>query len=122
MKKTVFGIVLKVKNLASCRAFYRDILELGEPVLDSSFRVEFRVGSSLSLFLEKYPWDNSQPPPTERVAWFFSCGNAEKIRKRMKAYGYPAPAAVSCDVKAGIPLCRFTDPEGNPFYVCSDKS
>ena len=121
MKKTAFGIVLKVKNLPACRAFYRDILDLGEPVLDSSFRVEFRFGEVFSLILEKDPWENVLPPPAERVAWFFADGDAETIRKRMTDYGYPAPSDVSCDAKAGMPLCHFVDPEGNPFYVRSDK-
>ncbi|MBQ9337038.1 MAG: VOC family protein [Lentisphaeria bacterium] len=122
MKKTAFGIVLKVKNLPACRAFYRDILELGEPVLDSSFRAEFRFGEIFSLILEKDPWETVLPAPTERVAWLYAAGNAETIRKRMTEYGYPAPESVSADAKGGMALCRFCDPEGNPFYVPADKN
>ena len=116
MKKTTLGIVIKVKNLASCKVFYRDILELGEPVLDSSFRVEFQFGDSFSLFLEKMPWDVSPAPVSERIAWFYNGSDAETIRKKMSAYGYPAPR-ISSTEKADMAFCRFTDPEGNPFYV-----
>ena len=122
MKKTAFGIVLKVKNLPACRAFYRDILELGEPVLDSSFRVEFRFGEIFSLILEKNPWETTLPPPGERVAWLFGAGNAETVRRRMTDYGYPVPAVDACDAKADMPFCHFCDPEGNPFYVPNDKN
>ena len=121
MKKTAFGIVLKVKNLPACRAFYRDILELGEPVLDSSFRVEFRFGDIFSLILEKDPWETVLPPPGERVAWLYAAGNAETVRRRMTDYGYTVPDADEPGDKAGMALCRFCDPEGNPFYVPTDK-
>ena len=121
MKKTSFGIVLKVKNLPACRAFYRDILQLGEPVLDSSFRVEFRFGEVFSLILEKNPWDTVLPLPGERVAWLFAAADAEKIRQRMIHYGYPAPETTVANAKAGMALCRFRDPEGNPFYVPVDE-
>ncbi len=121
MKKPSFGIVLKVKNLPACRAFYRDILQLGEPVLDSSFRVEFRFGEVFSLILEKNPWDTVLPLPGERVAWLFAAADAEKIRQRMIHYGYPAPETTVANAKAGMALCRFRDPEGNPFYVPVDE-
>ena len=117
MKKTAFGIVLKVKNLPVCRAFYRDILELGEPVMDSSFRVEFHFGEGFSLILEKNPWDTVLPAPAERVAWLYALANAEIIRQRMIIYGYTAPETIVANAKGGMALCRFSDPEGNPFYV-----
>lgn len=121
MKKTAFGIVLKVKNLPACRAFYRDILELGEPFLDSSFRVEFRFNEDFSLILEKDPWETALPPPGERVAWLYARGNAAMIRQRMTDYGYPVPAEITADDHAGMALCHFCDPEGNPFYVPVSK-
>lgn len=104
-----------VKNLTVCKAFYRDILELGDPVLDSSFRVEFKAGDSFSLILEKSPFDVPLSP-AGRTSWLLNSGNAEKIRERMHRCGYPVPGR-TCLEKAGKALCRFTDPEGNPFYV-----
>ena len=53
MKKKHFGIVIKVKNLTTCKVFYRDVLGLGDPVLDSNFRVEFQIDDSFCLILEK---------------------------------------------------------------------
>ena len=121
MKNTAFGIVIRVKNLTSCKAFYRDILNLGDPVLDSNFRVEF-FQDGFSLLLEKVPWDTPLAPGSARVAWFFCGGSAESIREKMNDYGYPVPLAPVQADKGGKVLCRFEDPEGNPFYVPADRS
>lgn len=116
MQKTGFGIVIKVKNLTVCKAFYRDILDLGNPVLDSSFQVEFQKGNSFSLLLEKQVWD--QPPSSSRISWLFYEGDLEMIRKKMHVYGYPDPDGIlTADYDKGTVLCRFSDPEGNSFYV-----
>jgi len=41
MNATRFGLILKVNDLDACRIFYRDLLQLGEPVLDSTFAVVY---------------------------------------------------------------------------------
>ena len=79
----VFGIVIKVKNLTSCKAFYRDILNLGDPVMDSSFQVEFRCGGSFSLILEKSFWDETEFAGPGQIAWFYGPGNALDIQKKI---------------------------------------
>ena len=43
MKNSLFGVIIKVNDLDLCRKFYRDVLNLGDPVLDSSFWVEFQT-------------------------------------------------------------------------------
>ena len=121
MEKMVFGIVIKVKNLTSCKAFYRDILNLGDPVLDSSFRVEFRCADSFSLILEKIFWDENGFAGPERMAWFYGSGNALDIQKKIHSHGYADKCSISVAAKAGSELCRFTDPEGNSFYVPAPK-
>ncbi len=121
MKKPAFSIVIMVKNLNVCKAFYRDILELGDPVLDSTFMVEFKIGDSFSLILEKSFQENvSLFSAVGRTSWLFSGGNAEKIRKKMHICGYPVPQSACVD-KAGKAFYRFTDPEGNLFYVASQN-
>ena len=113
-KKT--GLVIKVKNLTPCKAFYRDILELGNPVLDSNFRVEFQCGNSFSLVLEKTPWDEPLQPPSDRIIWLYQMADAKTVWTKMVSYGFPVPN-LSEVVANGERLCRFADPEGNPFYV-----
>ena len=119
MKKKRFGIVIKVKNLTSCKAFYRDVLGLGDPVLDSNFRVEFQFGDTFCLTLEKSPFDAVLPPASGRIAWLFDA-DAETIRRRLNVYGYAVPNLPDTE-KKGETFCRFSDPEGNPFYVISGK-
>ena len=121
MKKASFGIVIRVRNLTSCKAFYRDILDLGDPVLDSSYRVVFIQGD-FSLLLEKVPWETPLAPVSSRTAWFFRDGSAEAIRKKMNDYGYPAPLSPVNADKGGDVFRRFEDPEGNPFYVPAERS
>ena len=116
MKKSGFGIVIRVRNLTSCKAFYRDILELGDPVLDSSYRVQF-VQGDFSLLLEKVPWETPLPPVSARTEWFFSGGSSGIIGKKMIDYGYPVPSVPVNADKGGDVFSRFEDPEGNPFYV-----
>ena len=123
MENSIFGIVIKVRNLTACKAFYRDILGLGDPVLDSNFRVEFRCGKAFSLFLEKDVWDDPVPVPRSgSVSWFYSGGDALDIRKKMRTYGF-SDSSVIVENKAGRSFCRFADPEGNVFYVLApDKN
>ena len=116
MKKAAFGIIIRVRNLTSCKAFYRDILDLGEPMLDSSYRVVFAEGD-FSLQLEKLPWEAPLPPASSRIAWFFNRGSAGLICKKMNDYGYPVPPVPVNVDKGGMIFSRFEDPEGNPFYV-----
>ena len=120
MKKKRFGIVIQVKNLTSCKAFYRDVLELGDPVMDSNFRVVFQIGESFRLTLEKSPWDAELPAASERISWLCS-ENAQILCRRMKDYGYPIPDVSGTAEKNGWLYCRFTDPEGNPFYASTEK-
>lgn len=119
MKKKRFGIVIKVRNLTVCKAFYRDVLGLGDPVLDSNFRVEFQIEDFFCLTLEKSPCDAVLPQTSGRISWLFD-GDAETIRDRLKAYGYAVPSLPGTEKKGEI-YCWFSDPEGNPFYVIAGK-
>ena len=121
MEKSGFGIWIRVRNLASCKAFYRDILDLGEPVLDGSYRVVFIQGD-FSLLLEKVPWETPLSPVSSRTAWFFTRGSSEAIRKKMTDYGYPIPPIPVNADRGGYVFRRFEDPEGNPFYVPDDPA
>ncbi len=112
-----FGIVIKVRNLTACKAFYRDILGLGDPIQDSNFQVEFRCGDVFSLVLVKKFWDEpAQSFGQGSISWFFSGGNADTIQEKMRTYGFSS-SGVMVENKAGRSFCRFTDPEGNAFYV-----
>jgi len=116
MGNNIFGIVIKVKNLTACKAFYRDILGLGDPVQDSNFQVEFNCGGIFSLFLEKKLWDEQLQSGSGSISWYWSLGDASDIQKKMQTHGF-SDTSVIVENKAGKSFCRFTDPEGNAFYV-----
>ncbi len=114
MEKSLFGIVIQVTNLDLCRAFYRDVLGLGSPVMDSTFWVEFRLETGGSLFLEK----SEVLSATEkggRISWILRTDNPEELKSVLASYGY-AGRKLSAD-QVGFPVYRFHDPEGNPFFI-----
>ncbi len=100
MENSLFGVVIQVSNLDLCRAFYRDVLGLGAPVMDSSFWVEFRLDSQSSLFLEK-----SEVLDTSR----------NSLMDILASYGY-VPKKIPTD-QVGFTVYRLHDPEGNPFFI-----
>lgn len=109
-----FGILIKVNDLPLCRVFYRDLLELGEPVFDSSFLTVFRLTDTVSLTLEL-----SDAKYLERASaatlWSFTCADPEALRKRLEDAGY----SVQLDEnrRDGGSCLRGCDPEGNLFLI-----
>ena len=114
MKFTGFGLLIRVADLAQSRAFYRDMLHLGEPVTDSGFAAEFQLPGGASLRLEK----NALPAlehASAAVSWTLFCDDPEKLFDDLANAGYHVtPVAEAHDSGAYF---RGEDPEGNPFYV-----
>ena len=115
----LLGIIIKVHNLEVMRKFYRDILNLGDPVLDSNFWVEFKLPSNNSLFLEKLS-DNSRPEIVKgKISWVCESENPKQLIEKLKNYDYDAE--VTIETQAGYKLIKFFDPEGNPFFIKEDN-
>jgi predicted enzyme related to lactoylglutathione lyase len=119
MENNLFGVIIKVENLDISRSFYRDILDLGSPVIDSNFWVEFRLPGDFSLVLEKKAEDEKIPETLGRISWMYKVKDIGEILKRLKEYGYEA--IVEEGQRIGYKTYIFCDPEGNPFYLCSAK-
>lgn len=114
MNPQQFGIILKVGDLDICRMFYRDILGFGEPVLDSSFLVHFKLAPGLTLTLEK----NGAPfleHASAATGWFFDCPDIEALNEKLENSGFAPLEPVNQFGASGI--YRGRDPENNPFYV-----
>ncbi len=109
-----FGIQIQVNDLDSCRIFYRDLLELGEPVFDSTFQVIFQLGEDLTLTLEQsgaeYLEHASAP-----ILWSFCCADIDALRERLGNAGYD----VKIEANRHDSGSCFTgeDPEGNRFLI-----
>lgn len=120
MENNLHSIVIKVKNIELCRAFYRDVLELGAPAMDSNFWVEFKLSDSVSLLLEKIGDMDLPKDSLNRVSWILKTESTEFIIEKLRQYGYN-PLAEQ-EYRVGFKMTKFNDPEGNAFYVCPSSS
>lgn len=115
MEKGLCGIVIKVENLTLCRSFYRDFLDLGDPVADSNFLCEFSCGNGFSLILEKAEWEFLPRERESRSFPVFPAEDLDAVADRLARYGY-RPERIE-ENKFGTPALKCLDPEGNPFFV-----
>ena len=110
MKKDFVEIVVRVNDLDACRIFYREVLQLGDPVLDSGFIASFGISDSVMLTLEK-----TDAPFLKHagaaMTWRFGVRDLESLQKRMEFAGGELKMDPSGD------FWRGTDPEGNVFLV-----
>ena len=115
MRKNLIEIVLRVNDLDGCRIFYRELMQFGDPVLDSGFIASFKISETTLLTLEK-----TDAPFLEHSAsatsWRFGVPDINALRERMYFAGYELKEDPSGD------FWRGTDPEGNVFWVREEKS
>lgn len=114
MNTSMFGIVIKVNDLDNCRIFYRDILNLGEPRIDSSFVIQFSLAENLNLILEKNQGTFLEHA-SSATSWSFECEDIEALSTKLQDSGFPGlfdaiTFGTSCYYKG-------RDPENNVFYV-----
>lgn len=112
MKKSRFGIIIKVKNLDLCRYFYQAIIGLGDPVIDSSFWVEFKAGDDCSLILEQYSGPKAE---IQNISWKVMISDLALLKERLIDYGSEEPLEIK--EFNGETLMGLKDPEDNYFYV-----
>ncbi len=113
MENSLFVVIIKVINLDICRSFYRDILNLGEPALNSNFWVEFKLPCNFTLVLEKV--DRRGISETENMVWGCQVENIDLIKSRLDEYSYHIPPEKAHRIGVDFYICH--DPEGNAFYL-----
>jgi catechol-2,3-dioxygenase len=122
MSTRFYGAVVKVRDMDRCRAFYANVIGLGEPVIDSNFWVEFEVvPGAMVLALEQ---SNSVPEdPAERgggqVAWCLEVEDLTAFRQQLAGQGCPPQSKTA--LPAGPETLTFLDPEGNAFMAVEKK-
>ena len=119
MNNQLQGIVIKVSNLEISRAFYRDTLQLGDPVMDSNFWVEFSLPCGSSLYLEKLDEKAASPAVKSRISWVYKT-DAKAMIERLAEYDYNS--TTTRELRVGFELVKFYDPEGNSFYIDDNKN
>ncbi len=116
MKENLNGIVIKTKNISLLRNFYRDVLELGHPVIDSNIWVEFQVSDGMSIILDASQYSSNVEG---NLSWFYTVRDVDVALSRLKQYGY-TPQIMEAE-ELGIKVYFFQDPEGNPFALRDSK-
>ncbi|MBN1864255.1 MAG: VOC family protein, partial [Victivallales bacterium] len=109
----VYGILIKVQNLNATRSFYRDILDLGPPVMDSNFWVEFKIGEHASLILEQASPNEKMPEGLGRISWVCNVKDYDTTVERLGKNGFEP--VVEEEERLGKKVIQYLDPEGNPF-------
>jgi catechol 2,3-dioxygenase-like lactoylglutathione lyase family enzyme len=103
-----------VRDLQLCRAFYRDILGLGQPVVDSNLWVEFEpLPGRMILALQSCHGDDL--PRTRTTAWCFECPDPAALAEQLRREGVQEDPELV--LPTGRRALRFQDPEGNPFLL-----
>ncbi len=118
MNRRFYGAVIRVADLEKCRQFYRDVVGLGPPVVDSSFWVEFECPEThLIVALEQGPATvkTTEAPRRGNVGVCLETRNLAAFDQRLAGHG------VHAQRKARLPSGRmalfYLDPEGNPLIV-----
>lgn len=110
------GVLIRVADLDQQRIFYRELLMLGNPLVDSAFWVEFSAPDGTRIILEKSEaaYLEHEVSATTLV---LSTPHLERIRTGLELHNYP----ITADEKAhpGEVFYRGQDPEGNVFYLCT---
>ena len=110
------GVLIRVADLDQQRIFYRELLMLGNPLVDSAFWVEFSAPDGTRIILEKSEaaYLEHEVSATTLV---LSTPHLAKIRTELELHNYP----ITADEKAhpGEVFYRGQDPEGNVFYLCT---
>jgi predicted enzyme related to lactoylglutathione lyase len=110
-------VSISVTDLDKGRAFYRDVLGLGEPVYDLPEMgwVEFNSGAAngnLSLTLAPEGWE-----PSTGTTIVLNTDDCHKTCEMLREKG------VRCDDPVDVPgfvmYCDFYDPFGNRLQACS---
>lgn len=112
-----YGAILRVEDLSACRTFYAEVIGLGEPVVDSSFWVEFQVvPGQMVLALQQAPVTGTgTAEPARNVAWCLETTDVEAFVRRLERDNvHPLRTERS---PTGRKTLTFLDPEGNPFVI-----
>jgi len=111
------GVLIRVKDINKQRAFYRELLKLGDPVVDSTFWVEFAAPDGSRIILEKSEAGYLEHI-TSATTLVLCTPHLKAIRQDLEDHNYPITDEEK--VHPGEAFYRGQDPEGNIFYLCTE--
>ena len=112
-----YGVVINVDDLGRARHFYKEVIGLGAPVVDSNNWIEFQMPNGLILGLQHQAKASKEKAGS--TLWVLFHDKYDEVKERLssaevKPLKVPAPPL-------GMRAEVFADPEGNRF-VLSEKS
>ena len=110
------GVLIRVFDLNAQRIFYRDMLKLGEPVVDSNFWTEFAAPDGTRIILEKTEAAYLEHANSATTLVLYT-PHLEAIRQELAIHNYPITA--NTKPHPGEVFYWGQDPEGNMFYLCT---
>ncbi len=116
MKPRIY-LVLQVADIAAERAFYRDVVGLGEPVMNSNVWVEFKLDGGTSFCLEQAAPNKAPLPPHSRTEFLFFIDSLDEFKKRYQAQSFADVSEGAPCGQMGFHAVQYPDPEGNLFRV-----
>lgn len=112
MEGQIYSLVLRIRDMQKCRTFYRDILGLGTPLLDSPFWVEFQICNGGKLCLEAIDPKTVLARQESSPVWMLEAD--EDLTEQLASYRLPNQRTPSI---MGYSVTAYKDPEGNVFYL-----
>ncbi|HUJ08520.1 MAG TPA: VOC family protein [Verrucomicrobiae bacterium] len=106
-------VFLYAENLATLRKFYESAFDLGEPVIDAKWWVEYEVGDGSHLALHQADalhFDGADRSKNT-VKFSFEVTEIQKFTDKLKTLG--AKFHYGPRKEYGFHLAEFEDPEGN---------
>ena len=114
-RDNLFGIVIRTSDMQKSRLFFRNVLMLGEPEMDSNFWLEFALPGGGYLFVEASPAPPIMLEGYRRMPWVYQPKNPSKVLSSLRKAGYDTEAKVM--EQGGMTLHRVLDPDDNIFFV-----
>ena len=119
-QEPLYGVIIRVKNVEKMRSFYRDVVDLGPPVVDSNYWVEFKISGETNLILEQIEADdqNSADAPIRgATSWVRKVDDVDAFIAKL-GESKIEPLGEERE-RFGKRVVTFLDPEGNAFHIIS---
>jgi catechol 2,3-dioxygenase-like lactoylglutathione lyase family enzyme len=122
-KSRIYATVIRTRNIERLRNFYRDIIELGPPIVDSNHWIEFGLGANSNLVIETI--DDEQEGTADKDAkaknaidWALRVDDMDAEKKRL------LDAKVTFvgeeNERFGKRVIKCLDPDGNLIHLISE--
>lgn len=122
MNKRLYGAVIRTRKLDGMRKFLSETIGLGQPVVDSSFWLEYELApSTMVLAVAK---DETAPEAGAAeakgcISWCLSVDDLDAFETRMTELGFGPHGGD--ETPSGMKVLIFRDPDGNDFMAIQSQ-